>query len=116
MIKDAYNNTLSSIVNSVIPANPDTIIIKNLSLDGRPHLQTIGTPVEKVTVSCMSTYAELVNLTDAAAKCVPIQVDFDGGYYDGIIDGNPGSGLFNRGPKASRLYQVTFEMFVTEQG
>ena len=116
MIKDAYNNTCSSIVSSVIPVNPDSIIIKNLSLNGRPHLQTIGTPIEKVTVVCLSTYAELEHLINAGANCIPIQVDFDGGYYDGIIDERPTSSLFTRGSKATRLYRASFNMFVEEKG
>lgn len=121
MIKDAYNNTCASYVVSVIP-NKESFVIENKALNGSFHLQTTGDPIDVAHVTCMCTHAEWEYLSDAAAKCIPINVDVDhdGTYYDGVIRTQvmeqPEVMLFNRGSISHRLLQVMFNMLVTEKG
>ena len=116
MIKDAYNNTCSQRVLSVF-SNKEPIQIENKSLNGMMHLQTIGTAMNVAMVKALCSFAEYENLVEAAGSAVPIQVDFDGKYYDGIMRGQPIMEQYSRGiTRSRRLHQVSFNMFVEEQG
>ena len=110
-IKDAYNNTCAAHVLSVIP-DQEAVKMENKTLNGKVHIQTLGDPIDLAVVRCLSTYTQWQNLTDAAAKSVPVYVDFEGDQYDGVITGNPSATIFTKGSRATRLYQVNFTLYL----
>lgn len=112
-IQDAYARDCASHVLSVIP-DRESIKIENRLLNGTIHTQTIGEPVNTATVRCLGTYDQWENLSDSAAKSATVYVDFEGHFYDGLITGSPSRSLYNRGPRATRLYEITFSMYVSE--
>jgi len=116
VIKDAYNNTCAHRVLSVIP-NKDPNRIEQKTINGRYHIQEIGTAPDVANVKALCTYDEWENLVAAAASAIPINVDFDGMYFDGIIRAQPISEQHTRGfTKSNRLYQAAFNMYVSEKG
>jgi len=116
VIKDAYNNTCAHRVLSVFP-DKDPNHIERKTLNGAYHIQEIGTAPDTANVKALCTYEEFKSLKAAWSSVIPIQVDFDGDYFDGTIRAKPIVESYTRGiVKSRRLHQVAFNMYVSESG
>ena len=68
-------------------ASPDVIEIKNRTLDGQWHIQSIGTAATVLSVKVHLKLAEKGILDTIKRNSDTLKVIFDGKYYIGLIDG-----------------------------
>jgi len=87
---------------SMALSHPDVIEIKNRTLDGKYHVQTIGTAGTLLDVEASFTHAQKLIFETIKRASGEIKVVFDGRYYIGVIDGQP---------SLSRIPNVDFPMF-----
>lgn len=108
------NNTLITNLVDTALSYPDVIEIKNRTLDGQWHIQTIG---EGATVLSVTAHLKLgeKNIMDNLHRTKDLfKVIFDGRYYTGILDGKPD---YERLKFADYpMFRCTFEMLVQKEG
>lgn len=111
-----YNDSDVVITNGVESAvsRPDTIEIKNRTLDGLYHIQTIGTGGTLLDVTAHFTMAEKVLFDAIKRESESLKVEFDGFYYVGLIDGAPSYSRI-RSAEAP-MFTITFVLAVLEEG
>lgn len=84
-IYDIEDNMISPLVESALP-RLDIIEIKNKTLDGQWHIQTIGAPSKILEVTFAVTLSQRKTLDTIKSINDQIKVRFDGDYYIGLID------------------------------
>lgn len=85
-IYDKDNNLITNLVDTAL-SYPDIIEVKNRTLDGQWHIQTIGTGATVLSVKAHLKLNEK-NILDIIKRNTDLlKVIFDGKYYTGIIDG-----------------------------
>lgn len=95
-------------------ASPDVIEVKNRTLDGQWHIQTIGTAAWKLNVKATLKKNEKAVLDTIKGTSDLLKVVFDGEYFVGLIDGNID---YNRRKFTEySMFEVTFTMLVREKG
>lgn len=85
VLYDKSNQVITNYVTAVVP-RPDVIDLKNRLLDGKYHLQNIGTAATVVSVSAVVTCAGKVLLDTAKETASQIKVTGNNKYYQGVID------------------------------
>ena len=86
MIYDVDGNVLTKVVQSAL-SRPDLIEIKNRTLDGKYHVQSIGSGGTVVDVKAYLTMDEKLVFDNKKRNSNYIVVVFDGWSYSGPIDG-----------------------------
>lgn len=110
---DKNDVLITRLVDSAV-ASPDVIEVKNRTLDGQWHVQTIGTAAWMLNVKASLKSAEKDQLEAIKSISDQLKVIFDGRYYVGLIDGKVD---YNRRKFTEYpMYEVTFTMLVTEKG
>lgn len=112
-IYDTHDVLITSLVDTAL-SYPDIIEIKNRTLDGKWHIQTVG---EGATVLSVAAHMKLEgkNIMDGIRRNMePFKVIFDSKYYIGVFDGKPD---FERLKFSDfPMFGVTFNMLVREEG
>ena len=110
---DKYNNLITKLVDSAV-STPDVIEIKNRTLDGKYHIQTIGTSATTLQVQVALTKDQKKIVDDIKRTSDLIKVVFDGEYFIGVIDGklDPERLKFPDGP----MFKMSFTLLVSEEG
>lgn len=85
-IYDANNNVITLRVQQAV-SRPDVVEVKNRTLDGKYHIQTIGEGATMVEVVAHFTTSEKVIFDTIKKTGASIKVTFEGNYYIGLIDG-----------------------------
>lgn len=85
-IYDKNNNLITPLVDTA-HSYPDVIEVKNRTLDGQWHIQTIGTGATVLNVEAHLKLDEKSILDTIKRTTDSLKVIFDGKYYIGIIDG-----------------------------
>jgi len=112
-IYDENSNVISPAVQQAL-ARPDVIEIKNRTLDGKYHLQTIGTGGTIVEVVAHFTKAEKLLFDAVKRNSGLLTVNFDGSYYIGFVDGEPS---YERLPNADEaMFTISFTLLVESEG
>ena len=95
-------------------SRPDVIEIKNRTLDGQWHIQTIGDGGSVLDVKAHLTLQEKAVLDTIKKTMSELKVTFDGRYYIGVIDGEIGYDrvAFNSGP----MFATSFKLLVQSEG
>jgi len=112
-IYDSNNTVVTTHVQSAL-SRPDAIKIKNRTLDGQPHIQTIGTGATLVDVGAYFTMEEKLVLDSIFKLSTVIKVTFDGRYYTGIIDDTPSWSRLS--PTNGIVFAATFVLLVIDEG
>lgn len=112
-IYDKENNLISPLVETALP-RLDIIEIKNKTLDGQWHIQTIGTPAKILEVTFAATLSQKKTLDLIKSTNDQIKVIFDGDYYIGLIDEpiNYSRQAFPTGP----MFKGSFKLLVLSEG
>lgn len=112
-IYDSNNTIVTKAVRSAL-SRPDIIMIKNRTLDGQYHIQSIGSGATVVDVEAHFTMAEKIIFDSLKKTVATIKVIFDGRYYTGVIDGDPS---YNRVPSDKDvMFTVSFTLLVQSEG
>lgn len=112
-IYDSNNTIITKAVRSAL-SRPDVIMIKNRTLDGKYHIQSIGQGGTMVDVEANFTMSEKMVFDNLKRTVSMIKVTFDGRYYTGVIDGEPN---YNRIASTSGpMFTVTFTLLVQSEG
>lgn len=108
-IYDADNNLIIKAVFKAL-SKPDTVEVKNRTLDGNYHIQTTGLGGTTVDVTAYLDPSEKLVLDNIKRRSGIITVVFSGDSYTGVIDG----GLsYDRLPASNALmYSVSFTLLV----
>ena len=95
-------------------ASPDVIEVRNRTLDGQWHIQTIGTSATTLSVKANLTLAEKSQVDTIKRTSDQLKVVFDDKYYIGLIDGNVDYEYrkFTEYP----MFGATFTVLVREEG
>ena len=112
-IYDVNNTLITKAVGSAI-SRPDVILIKNRTLDGKYHIQSIGQGATVVDVEAHLTMAQKLTF-DAIKKTVgTIKVEFDGRYYIGVVDGDPN--YTRLASTSGPMFAISFTLLVQSEG
>ena len=95
-------------------ASPDVIEVRNRTLDGQWHIQTIGTSATVLSVKVHLKLEEKNQLDAIKSISDQLKVVFDGKYYIGLIDGKVDYEYrkFTEHP----MFGATFTVLVREEG
>lgn len=112
-IYDKNDILITNLVDTAL-SYPDIIEVKNRTLDGKWHIQTIGEGATVLSVSCNLSLDEK-NIMDSIHRTKDLfKVIFDGKYYIGTLDGKP---EYERLKFADRpMFGTSFSMLVREEG
>jgi len=83
---DSAGNIITKFVDSAY-STPDVLEVKNRTLDGKYHVQTIGLAGSILTVDAHLTFEQKQIVDNIKRIGGSIKVLFDGIYYTGLIDG-----------------------------
>lgn len=86
-VYDKNDNLITNLVDSAI-SHPDVIEIKNRTLDGKWHIQTIGVGANLLDVRINLKLSEKNQIDNIKKVSDTLKVIFDKKYYIGLIDGN----------------------------
>ena len=112
-IYDKNDVLITKLVDSAV-ASPDVIEVKNRTLGGAWHIQTIGTAAWILNVKANLKLNEKDWLDSVKSTSDTLKVIFDGKYYVGLIDGKVD---YNRRKFTEYpMFEVTFTMLVREKG
>ena len=112
-IYDKNDVLITKLVDTAL-SYPDVIEVKNRTLDGQWHIQTIG---EGATVLSVKAYMPLSgkNTMDSIRRTMELfKVIFDGKYYIGVFDGKPDFERFKFTDYP--MFSTSFTMLVLEEG
>ena len=112
-IYDKNDNLITNLVDTAL-SYPDIIEVKNRTLDGQWHIQTIGTGATVLSVKAHLKLNEK-NILDVTKRNTDLlKVIFDGKYYTGIIDGKVD---YERRKFAEYpMFGASFTLLVQEEG
>ena len=112
-IYDKNNNVITNLVDTAL-SYPDVIEVKNRTLDGQWHIQTIGTGATILSVKAHLKLNEKNTLDTIKRNTDLLKVIFDGKYYIGIIDGklDYDRRKFSEYP----MFDTSFTLLVREEG
>ena len=85
-IYDKNDNLITRLVDNA-HSYPDVVEVKNRTLDGQWHIQTIGNAATLLRVEAHLKLNEKSILDTIKRNTDSLKVIFDGKYYVGIIDG-----------------------------
>jgi len=112
-IYDANNNLISAGIQSAFETD-DILEIKNRTLDGKWHVQSIGTGASMLTVKAHLLLAEKADLDANKRLTADVKIIFDDMYYIGIIDG---AISYERQAFAVHpIFNTEFTLLVNEKG
>ena len=112
-IYDKNDVLITKLVDTAL-SYPDVTEIKNRTLDGRWHIQTIGEGATVLSVKAHLKLKEKDTMDHLHRTKDLFKVIFDGKYYVGILDGKPD---YDRMKSASYpMFGCTFTMMVREEG
>ena len=117
-LKDKDGNLLLD-YDQIAPVAPadDYIEVENRLLDGTPHLQTIGQPLQSFSFDFYCDGAEKETLDDIAHRKEPVRLERHGKYYDSVIRGSIEWDTVAPGRTVELVdYRGTIEILVTEAG
>ena len=110
---DKNDVLITRLVDSAV-ASPDVIEIKNRTLDGQWHVQSIGTAATVLTVKAHLKLQEKEVLDNIKRNSDLLKVIFDGKYYVGLIDGKVD---YDRRKFAEYpMFGANFTVLVREEG
>ena len=112
-IYDKNNNVITNLVDTAL-SHPDIVEVKNRTLDGQWHIQTIGTGATIVNVQAHLKLSEKNTLDSIKRNTDFIKVIFDGKYYIGLIDGK--IDYDRRKFTDYPMFSTSFTLLVTEEG
>jgi len=104
---------ITRLVDNVV-ASPDVIEVKNRTLDGKWHIQTIGSSATVLSVKANLKLQEKDILDVIKGTGDLLKVIFDGRYYIGLIDGKVDyeRRKFTEHP----MFGTSFTVLVREEG
>lgn len=110
------NTIITPIVRSAL-AKPEVKEVENVTLDGQPHIQTIGTGLTVVDIVAHFTMEQKILFEDIFVKKIPIEVSFDGRWWQGL----PARQLqwffdYNYSNEAGSIYTAQFTLLVQTEG
>lgn len=110
---DRFLRTLTPNIRTAM-SRPDVVEVKNRTLDGQWHVQTIGDGATVLDVETTFTMEQKIIFDDLKKKMVPIKIIFDGFYYEGVVEGVPGyqRTKYTTGP----MFSVSFVLLVNNEG
>jgi hypothetical protein len=110
---DSNNILITHLMTKAMPIS-ESILIKNKTLDGQWHVQTIGSEATSLNVIVNLTLPEKIILDGIKSITGDIKVIFDGFWYIGIISNNIDYDRtkYTSGP----MFQATFTMLVSSKG
>jgi len=112
-IYDKNNELITEVVSSAT-SSTDVVEVMNRTLDGKYHVQTIGTAGTKVDVIAYFTPEKKIVMDDIKRISDLIKVVFDGNYYIGFISGELS---WNRlGNQATPWFGAQFTLLVESEG
>jgi hypothetical protein len=112
---DSSNNLITETLSEVLP-HLDSIKIKNRLLNGTYHIQTVGTAITLIDITCTVNETGKQTIDDSEAVCSPITLKRDGKYYKGLILNPPQWNNLIKGDTTRRKYTGQFTLTVTEEG
>lgn len=112
-IYDKNNVLITKLVDNAF-SYPDVIEVKNRTLDGQWHIQTIGTSATILNVKAHLRLKEKDILDTIKRNTDLLKVIFDGKYYIGLIDGKVDyeRRKFSEYP----MFGASFTVLVKEEG
>lgn len=105
LITEAVQSALST---------PDMILIKNRTLDGKYHVQSIGSGTSTVEVVAHFTKAEKLVFDEIYRTSGTITVVFDGRWYEGFIDEGPSAERLPNQDEA--MFTISFTLVLIDEG
>lgn len=112
-IYDKSDNLITKLVDTAL-SYPDIIEVKNRTLDGQWHIQTIGTGATLLSVKAHLKLNEKNILDNIKRNTDSLKVIFDGKYYVGLIDGKVD---YERRKFAEYpMFDASFTLLVREEG
>jgi len=110
---DSSDTLITKLVQTAL-SKPDVVEVKNRTLDGKWHIQTIGEGGTILDVKANLTLAEK-NILDSLKKTSsPVKVIFDDLWYIGPIDGEID---YTRKPFSEYpIFTTSFTMLVNDEG
>lgn len=114
MMQGVYDKNDTRIIDRILDAVPDKVPIKvkNQLLDGSWHIQTIGEPADRVTVSIITDYTgmELMNEKESTGELIKVVITTPPRVWAGVIDAPPSWS------RNGFIYQGNFVLLVTGSG
>ena len=110
---DKNNVLITKLIDTAV-SSPDVIEVKNRTLDGRWHIQSIGVAATVLVVKANLKFEEKNRLDAIKRTSDLLKVIFDGRYYIGLIDGKVDYEYrkFTEHP----MFGTTFTVLVREEG
>ena len=90
--------------------------IYNTLLDGTNFVQTIGTPHKIALITCSLTELGKEGIDDAYMTDSPLRLEWQGKYYEGIIQEEIEYMYLSKGSVGNRLYTATFTLMIGQEG
>ena len=112
-IYDENDVLITNLVDTAL-SYPDIIEVKSRTLEGKWHIQTIGTGATVLSVKAHLTLSEKNTMDIIKRNTHLVKVIFDGKYYIGIIDGKIDTE--RRKFADYPIFSVSFELLVQEEG
>ena len=107
------NTLITRLVDNCV-ASPDVIEVKNRTLDGNYHIQTIGLGTTTLNVTVHLKLNEKKILDAIKSTSDQVKIVFDGMYYVGLIDGK--LEYERRKFTEHPMFRTTFTVLVREEG
>ena len=107
---------ITPIVRSAL-SKPELREVENITLDGQPHLQTIGTGATVVDVVGHFTMEQKIAFEQVFRTKAPITVVFDGRWWTGIVARQLQWYFdFNYSDEVGSIYTAQFTLLVQTEG
>lgn len=92
--------------------------IRNKLIDGTYHIQTIGdSPLKIAQLTCILNPTGKALFEDAYVIDEPMRFEYEGNYYQGLLLDKPKwKGISINLQDNSKLYEVSFDFVVSEEG
>lgn len=110
---DIEDNLISDLINTAI-LEPEIIKIKNKLLDGTYHIQSIGSALTIIGITCYVKKTNKEKIDDLYINDEPVKLTKEGKYYIGLISDKPVWSVFTKGTYG--LYETKFKIAVSEEG
>jgi hypothetical protein len=110
---DKNNVLITDLVEQAL-SRPDVIEIKNRTLDGQYHIQSIGDGATTLWVKAHLTFEQKAIVDNIKKTMSQLKVIFDGRYYIGLIDGELGYERIKTSDKP--MFTTAFMVAVQEEG
>jgi len=110
------NNDLITLEISNVLISPEAEKKRNRLFDGTYHIQSIGSAINEVSISCNINENAKAYLDYAYRIDAPIKLNWYGKYYVGLLKAYPSIKIVVKGSNTKRLYNADIIIVIGQEG